>query len=199
MITPIELQTKTFKTGIGYDKKDVEGFLNNLLDDYETLYKTNMELNDKINVLNEGINYYKTIEKTLQKALVLAEQTAEDTREAAKKQARAIEDDARAKAQLIVADANNEFKNLQIKIKQLIMQYDSYKAQFKHLAAAQCEFLESDSFQIHIANLDTPLGNESVQSYVAEEYIASTFEAESEKKDTINDEDFEFINEEEQE
>lgn len=168
MITPIELQGKTFKTGIGYDKKDVENFLNNLLNDYETLYKDNMELNDKLSVLTEGINYYKTIEKTLQKALVLAEKTAEETKEAAVRQARAIEDEARNQAQLIVVDANNELKRLQQQMTQLIMQYDAYKAQFKHLAAAQCEFLESDSFQIHIANINTIIGKDALNSYNSE-------------------------------
>lgn len=154
MITPIELQSKTFKNGIGYDKKDVDNFLNELLVGYETLYKERMELGDKINTLNEGLNYYKSIEKTLQKALILAEQTAEETKEAARRQAKAIEMEARGKAQLIVADASNEFNRLQQQIIQLIRQYESYKAQFKHLAAAQYELLESDSFQIHIAGLD---------------------------------------------
>jgi cell division initiation protein len=160
MITPIELQSKTFKNGIGYDKKDVDNFLNELHIGYETLYKEKMELSDKINTLNEGLNYYKTIEKTLQKALVLAEQTAEDTKEAARKHAKAIEAEARGKAQLIIADASNEFNHLQQQTIQLIRQYEAYKAQFKHLAAAQCELLESDSFQIHIANLDTFIDKE---------------------------------------
>lgn len=160
MITPVEFQNKTFKTGIGYDKRDVDHFVDQLLAEYENLYKENMELNDKINTLNEGISYYKSIEKTLQKALVLAEKTAEETKEAAQKQAKIIEAEARTKAQLILADANNELNKLQQKIIQLISQYESYKAQFKHLAAAQCELLESDSFQIHIADLDLFTKNE---------------------------------------
>ncbi len=164
MITPVELQSKTFKTGIGYDKKDVDKFINELLVDYETLYKEKMELNDKINTLNEGLNYYKTIEKTLQKALVLAEQTAEDTKETARQQAKVIEAQARGKAQLIIADASSEFNCLKQQIIQLVRQYEAYKAQFKHLAAAQCELLESDSFQIHIADLDTFIEKEEVNN-----------------------------------
>ncbi|BCJ95023.1 hypothetical protein acsn021_25920 [Anaerocolumna cellulosilytica] len=166
MITPIELQSKTFKTGIGYDKKDVDNFLNELLIGYEAIYKENMELNDKISVLNEGINYYKTIEKTLQKALVLAEQTAEETKNAANLQATAIKEEARVKAQMIVAEASSEYERLQQQTIQLIRQYEAYKAQFKHLASAQCELLESDSFKIHIANLDTFLEKTSEQGAI---------------------------------
>lgn len=152
MITPIELQSKTFKTGIGFEKKDVENFLNNLLVDYESLYKDNMELNDKINVLNEGINYYKSIEKTLQKALLLAEKTAEETKDAARKQARAIEEEAKVKAQLILLDANKELGQMQQRLIQLATQYEAYKAQFRHLAEAQCDFLDSEPFQLHITD-----------------------------------------------
>ncbi len=195
MITPIELQSKTFKTGLGYDKKEVENFLNNLLVDYETLYKDNMELKDKLNVLNEGIHYYKTIEKTLQKALVLAEKTAEDTREAAIKQARAIENDAKGKAQLIVADANNELQRIQQQTIQIIMQYDAYKAQFKHLASAQCEFLESDSFNIHIANLDALAGLNTTNANVNEGNTNDYYHEESNANESIvSDEEFEFYN-----
>jgi len=154
MITPIELQSKTFKTGIGFDKKDVEYFISSLLGDYEALYKENIELKDKCNVLNEGINYYKTIEKTIQKALVLAEKTAEETKEAARQESHAIKEEARAKAKLILMDAQNELDKIHQQTIQLVRQYEAYKAQFKYLAKAQEELLESDTFNIHIANLD---------------------------------------------
>jgi len=193
MITPIELQSKTFKNGIGFDKKDVENFLNSLLFDYETLYKDNIELNDKLNVLTEGINYFKTIEKTIQKALILAEQTAENTRESATKLANAIEQEAKGKAQLIVADANNELQRIQQQTIQLIMQYDAYKAQFKHLAAAQCDFLESDSFQIHIANFDTFVIPDTLNSETKNEHKSKVSLIKSgDDEPTTSDEDFEF-------
>lgn len=204
MITPIEIQSKSFKTGIGYDKKDVDNFSHEVLKGYEALYKENMELNDKLNALNEGINYYKTIEKTLQKALILAEKAAEDTREAARKQAKAIEDEARGKAQLILADATNDFERLNQQTIQLIRQYEAYKAQFKHLAAAQYELLESDSFQIHIANFETFVQNQSDQTIKDKEKKTISGQEMENTKNTEApeaEEGFEFynINEDEQE
>ena len=164
MLTPIEIQRKVLKTGLGYEKKDVDTFIKEILDDYETLYKENVELTDKINVLSEGIQYYKGIEKTLQKALVLAQRTADETKEAAVKQASAIEKEARAKAELIVADAGRELELLHTKTVNLVQQYDLYKAQFKQLAAAQLELIESDSFKIQVANLEAFLAkNEPVK------------------------------------
>ena len=49
MITPVEIQSKSFKSGIGYDKKDVDGFITEILENYEELYRSNVELKDKVN------------------------------------------------------------------------------------------------------------------------------------------------------
>lgn len=155
MITPVELQSKNFKSGIGYDKKDVDNFVSELQKNYETMYKENMELNDKINTLNEGINYYKSIEKTLQKALLLAEQAAEDTKEAARKQAKAIEEEASGKASLLISESYKEVLHLKQQTIKLVQQYEAYKTQFKHLAAAQAEMLESEAFSLHIEDMDS--------------------------------------------
>lgn len=155
MLTPVEIQAKTFKSGgLGYDKKDVESFMREVNRSYEILYRENMELKDKVAVLNEGIQYYKSIEKTLQKALVLAEKTAETTKEAANKDAKRIEKEAMVKANILLADAKNELENLHNKTIALLQQYEKYKAQFKNLAQAQIDLLETDAFNINIQKLD---------------------------------------------
>lgn len=155
MITPIELSSKSFnKSGLGYEKKDVDSFMREVCASYETLYKENVELKDKMNALNEGLQYYKTIEKTIQKALVLAEQTAEETKEAARQNAKVIEDQARVKASMLLEDAKQQLNELHQKTIRLMEQYEIYKAQYKNLAKAQMEVLDSESFQIHIANLE---------------------------------------------
>lgn len=205
MITPIEIQSKNFKSGIGYDKKDVDSFMKELLKNYETLYKENVELNDKINVLNEGISYYKTIEKTIQKALVLAETTAEEAKEAARQQAKAIEDEAKTKAKLILVDAKSELDQIHLKTINLLRQYELYRTQFKELAATQIELMNSDAFNIKIANLDVFMSEESNQDenrIKGTEYSAldETKEVESsnneanELEEQIVADDFDFLN-----
>lgn len=189
MITPIELQSKNFRSGIGYDKKDVDGFIGEILASYESMYKENMELTDKIHTLNEGLNYYKTIEKTLQKALVLAEQTAEETKETARLHAKAIEGEAREQAKLIVADAKHEYNKLREKTVQLIQQYESYRVQFKHLAAAQFELLESKAFQIQIADLDA-FAESKLDIGAVEEHTTEGIEVSKQEEEL---DDFEFL------
>ena len=109
MLTPIEIQGRTFKgSGMGYSKTDVDSFFQTLAADYEALYTENISLKEKITGMNESLNHYRDIEKSLQKALVLAETTAEETVLSAKKNATVIEQEAVLKAQSIVADAKGE-------------------------------------------------------------------------------------------
>lgn len=155
MLTPVEIQSKTFKGGgLGYDKRDVDMYMKEILKSYEELYRQNVELKDKVSTLTDGIDYYKTMEKTLQKALVLAEKTAEETRQTAQRDAKRIVKEASVNANLMLADARNELEKLHSKTVALCQQYEKYKAQFKNLAAAQIELLESDAFRIEIQNLD---------------------------------------------
>ncbi|MBQ8799286.1 MAG: DivIVA domain-containing protein [Lachnospiraceae bacterium] len=198
MITPIDIQNKVFKSGgLGYDKKDVDSFMQDLLDNYEMLYRENMELNDRISVLSEGLQYYKTIEKTLQKALVLAERTAEETKGTALKNAQLIEQEAISKSNIILEDAKRELELIRKQTTELIQQYDIYKARFKSLANAQMELLDSPSFSIDMEKLsmfeavtnsiDTPIG---VYSEQKEQMPDNPL-------DSLKNEDIEIINLEE--
>ena len=149
MLTPIEVQSKTFKnSGMGYNKADVDGFFHILSSDYEGLYSENLSLKEQINNLNESLNHYREIEKSLQKALVLAETTAEETVLSAKKNATVIEQEAVLKAQTIVADAKVDLEKLKGQLADLLKQYESYRAQYKALAQSQMDMLNSDSFNI---------------------------------------------------
>lgn len=154
MFTPIDLQSKSFKTGMGYSKQDVDSFFQALTSDYEALYRKNLELEDKVNILNDGINHYKSIEKSLQKALVLAEQTAEETINSAKTNATVIEQEAVLKAQSIVADAKIELDHIHAKTLELLKQYETYRTKYHALAQAQAELLSSEAFDIEVESLE---------------------------------------------
>lgn len=169
MITPIEIQNKVFKSGgLGYDKKDVDSFMEELLENYESLYRERMEMNDRMNTLKEGLQYYKTIEKTLQKALVLAERTADETKSNAMKNAALIEQEAVSKANMILEDAKRELEMIRKQTIELVRQFDMYKAKFKSLVNSQTELLDSQSFSVNLDQLsmfenipeitDTPMG-----------------------------------------
>lgn len=161
MLTPIDVQAKTFKSGMGYSKADVDTFLTNLYADYETLYRENMEIKNKMSLMNESLNRYKGIEKSLQKALVLAETTSEETIASAKTNAAVIEQEARVKAEAIVADAKRELENIHSTTLKLLQKYEAYKAQYKAFTIAQMELLNSDAFNIEMAKVESLVVSEA--------------------------------------
>lgn len=148
MITPVEIQSKAFKSGIGYDKKDVDSFINEILENYEELYRSNVEMKDKINMLNEGLQHYKNIEASLQKALVLAEKTSEETIRTAELKAQTIEMEAVNKAKEHTADAKRELERVHNQTVAMVQQYTKYKAQFTQFLNAQMDLISSDAFRI---------------------------------------------------
>ena len=149
MLTPIDIQSKVFKSGgMGYNKQDVDAFFSTIAADYETLYKDNLSLKEKIKQLDENLNHYKEIEKSMQKALMLAETTAEETILSARKNATVIEQEAILKAQSIVADSKIELEKVKVQFSEILRQYDSYRAQYKALAQAQLELLDSKAFDL---------------------------------------------------
>ncbi len=156
MLTPSQIQEKEFKTGIGYDKKDVEQFLKDLSQDYNTLLEENENLKHRLKDATESLSYYKSIEKTLQKALILAEKTAQDTKATALREAEAIELEAKVKARLIMEDARKQVEFLEHKTLNLIQQYDLFKIQFENLLHSQFELLNSKSFSIDTEDFRYP-------------------------------------------
>lgn len=195
MLTPIDVQAKTFKSGMGYSKPDVDSFLTNLYSDYETLYRDNLELKNKVGLLTDSLNRYKDIEKSLQKALVLAETTSEETIASAKTNAAVIEQEARVKAEAIVADAKKELENLHSTTLKLLQRYEAYKVQYKALATAQFELINSEAFNIELSKVENLVVNEApVAEPVYQEAAAKAAEnkakeAEDDMDETVSMED----------
>ena len=92
------------------------------------------------------------------------------TKEAANKDAKRIEKEAKVKANILLADAKNELENLHNKTIALLQQYEKYKAQFKNLAQAQIDLLETDAFNINIQKLDVFISEETDTKKDEKEY-----------------------------
>ncbi|MBD8972303.1 MAG: hypothetical protein EGQ63_00450 [Clostridiales bacterium] len=166
MLTPVDLQNKVFKGGIGFDKKDVESFMHELSSDYEQLYRSNVELTDKVATLNESLQHYKSVEDSMQKALTLSEKTAEETINAANDKARLLTTEAEKKAENILADAKQELEDTKNEIFRLQQQQKKFKEQFTHVLESQLKMMDGEMIDIDLgddfqpaASYDSGFGN----------------------------------------
>lgn len=186
MYTPLDIQQKTFRSGMGYKKTDVDTFMAALLESYEHLYKENIDLNDKVRILTQSLAQYKTMEKSLQKALILAQEAAEDVRETANASARLIEEEARVKAREIINQARRDAEDIQAKTLELASQLQVYKSQCIQAAKAQLEVLESDLYKIDINKVSVNIPDDSFIEEKREQVHLSKIELDvSEKTDKI--------------
>lgn len=144
MLTPLEIENKTFNKQMvsGYSVEEVKHFMSELLSDYEKLYKENIEYKDKLEVLNQGIQHYKSIEDTLQNALVVAQGTAETVKSNAKVEADNIIKEAEINAQKSVENISKQVVQKQMQLDEAKKQFDVYKAKMEALLISQLEILK---------------------------------------------------------
>lgn len=168
MLTPVDVQNKVFKGGIGFDKKDVESFMSELASDYGMLYRSNVELKDKVATLDESLQHYRSIEESMQKALTLSEKTAEETIIAANDKARQINTEAEKKAEALLADAKAELQETKDEIFRLQQQQAKFKEQFTKVLEGQLKMMDGEIIDIDLGpgfepsqNYDSGFGNYS--------------------------------------
>ncbi|MFR3500102.1 MAG: DivIVA domain-containing protein, partial [Paraclostridium bifermentans] len=60
MLTPVDIENKEFKKGIrGYREDEVDEFLDLVKEDFENVYRENLELKDKIRMYQEQVSKFE--------------------------------------------------------------------------------------------------------------------------------------------
>ena len=138
MITPLDIQNKEFKKSFrGYKESEVDQFLDDIIEDYEKLYRENIELKDKILMLNEQLEQYNNLEDTLKETLVVAQGTADEVIGAARQKAEIIIEDAERTSKKIIDEANEEVRNIRKEYDYLIKEIFIFKTRYKSFIEAQ--------------------------------------------------------------
>ena len=149
MITPLDIQNKEFNRGVrGYKVTEVEKFLDEVIVDYEKLYKENIELKEKIAMLNDQLKHYNHIEETLQNTLVVAQKTAEEVNLNARNKGDHIVKEAESNARKILDEAHNEVLKIQERYETIKEEMMVFKMRFKTLLKSQLETLDQDMGEI---------------------------------------------------
>lgn len=151
--TPNDLDNIKFKKNfMGYNEDQVNDVLDNIIQDYELYIKENIELKDRISVLNEGIQHYKNIEESLQNTLIVAQQTGEEIKKNSYDKAENIVKDAELRAQRIINDANQEVIKIRFEYEEMKKRLHLFKTKSETLLLSQLELLKQ------VFNTDGDLG-----------------------------------------
>ena len=144
MITPLDIENKKFSKQMmsGYNVEEVDEFLDQVMQDYESNYKEVVSLKNKVDELNNALNHYKTIEATLQNTLVMAQSTAEEVKNVAKQQADQIIKDAESDDKQSLTNLEQQILIKQKSLEDLQKQFDVYKAKMESLLISQLELIK---------------------------------------------------------
>jgi cell division initiation protein len=141
--TPNDLDNIKFKKNLrGYNEDQVNDVLDSVIQDYELYIKENIELKDRISVLNEGIQHYKNIEESLQNTLIVAQQTGEEIKKNAYDKADNIIKEAELRAQKTINDANQEVIKIRFEYEEMKKRLHLFKTKSETLLLSQLELLK---------------------------------------------------------
>lgn len=144
MITPLDIENKKFskKTLNGYDPEEVDDFLDELMSDYEKIYRQSSEDTKKIEELTSKLEHYTQIESTLQNTLLMAQSASDEVKKAAEKQAEQIVKEAENKARESTLGLEQAIAEKRKDLENVKKQFDVYKAKMESLLISQLELIK---------------------------------------------------------
>ncbi len=128
--------------GSGYDKIEVNAFVNEVTREYENMLNKLRGKDEEIKLLREQLEHYKGLEKTLNKAVLVAEDSSNIIKKVAHDEARLIIEEAKKNASHIVNDALMEAEKTELEADRLRRSLKIYKARIKSTIEEQLTMVD---------------------------------------------------------
>ena len=142
-ITPIDIQHKVFKKALqGYDRGEVDGFLDEVIETLEDEAQHRTALEAEIADLKERLSHFKAIEESLQNTLVLAQRTADETKASAHKEADLIREQARLQNDREIAGYNEAITEVRREQQRAVEATEKARSELRSLLMTHLALLE---------------------------------------------------------
>lgn len=120
-LTALEIKQQEFEKSLrGYDKAEVQAFLNLMSNEWEHLVAKNRELEERIDELEEKLKHYERVEEALHETLQTAKESAEQKLTGARKDARNKIEKAEMEAESIIREATQQRQQVRQSIIRLL-------------------------------------------------------------------------------
>jgi cell division initiation protein len=119
-ITPLDIQQKRFHMGFrGYERLDVDNFLDLVREEMEVLLREVTELREFRQVYDQRMAELQEREETVKNTMIMTQKLADDSRENARKEAELIIKEAELKGREVIDRAQHDKANLEAEIQEL--------------------------------------------------------------------------------
>ncbi len=161
-LSAIDVKKQQFKKSFkGYDKGEVEAYLDTVANQLEMLFRENEELKQNITKLEQEksehlneIQVYRDNEKTFQKAIVKSQDMSEEVLENAKKRAELIIKEAEILSSKTRVAAHEEFMNLRQELEDLRIKNETIIDDIKNYLVEKLNSVEEYSKNRKIFRID---------------------------------------------
>lgn len=160
MLTPTDIQNKQFgRTFRGYDRQQVDEFLDQLTLDFQKLSEEKAKLETQVQDLSSQIEEQKRAEKSVEKTLEQAKRLMNDISESAEKRAEIVIRNARLDAQNITQNAKDEASAYRNEAEQMKQKISLFKSSFRNFMNAEISRVDSraDGLFDELENLQNSL------------------------------------------
>ncbi|MCC2640797.1 MAG: putative Cell division protein DivIVA [Nitrospira sp.] len=164
-ITPIDIQQMVFQVKFrGYDREEVNRFLEELALTIENLNRENNALRDKLTTTEQQVTDLRRTEATLSNTLVSAQSLAEDVKRSAQREADLIVKEAELKASEIIRQARVSLADMQRGLsdlqKQRLMMVERFRSTLRSFER-MLEVEESEAYHSDSSSVEGKLAGES--------------------------------------
>ena len=182
----MDINNKEFKRVLrGYCPEEVDEFLDQIVEEYEILFKENTALKEKLENSNDKIEHYSKIENTIQNTLLLAQNTAEQAKANAQKEADVIIKSANDTAQRILDKAHNDVIQINDEYDRVKQEFTKFRAKFRSFMNFQIDtFDDLEKDFIKNFNITKPEDQTEIEE---PQGIQIDFEEEKEEKTELKD------------
>ncbi|MDR1670046.1 MAG: DivIVA domain-containing protein [Oscillospiraceae bacterium] len=152
MLTPQEVADKKFGKAFmgGYDMSVVDDFLETLTEDYTSLYKENALLKNKIRVLVDKLEEYRSVDESMRKTWREAQKNAEEMIVSARGTADKMIADAKKETEERLAETNRQIETEEYRLSTARQQTITFVNSLREIYQRQIEQLSV------IPTIDTP-------------------------------------------
>lgn len=143
-MTAMDIMNKDFKRAMrGYNMDEVDEFLEQISEGYETAYKENIVLKEKLNVFEDKLDHYAKMETTIQNTLLLAQNAAEQAKQSSQSEAEFIIRNANESAKRILDKAHTDVLNINDEFDRTKQEFAKFRSKFRNFIVTQMEMFES--------------------------------------------------------
>ena len=186
-LTAMDINNKEFKRGLrGYSVEEVDEFLDQVVENYEELYKENSRLKESLSRVNEKLEHDEKLEATIQNTLLLAQNAADQAKESSEKQAELIIGNANETAQRILDKAHGDVISINDEYEKVKEEFIKFRAKFRGFMNTQLQtFDELEKDLTKNYSVSQPVDNYEIHEKEAE--TTNTEEKEEFNVEDLND------------